>query len=652
MLKGRTTIGRLSARCPAGTEPLVARLRLARLFGGADLAPHGFPPRAVLVIRTVRAGRGVALGSRLLLRPEAEREMREQVSALWRRAARPSGGRIPVWAEAVLFEDEGEWLAALGLAVVRGESGEHWCWRAPPGVETSAAPRQTLVRVWAESPRFIPAAVVRLARWGEAARFLAALAPAEVGVLLRALCSEFDLPQPAPHAQAPRATDVRDATPRKPRRSDTGQHAHDGERDAAPSTDEQDTGSSGRRDADAGRIGSFEEATPPPWGRWLASASVRGEHLSPTAQRLLAYASALFHAPTLARSRDFAEEVFAFTDDGAARRRLAPEDARDDAPRDLPRVRGDEGLGVAVRPSASDFDAADDATCESAAVVKPQRDTTTRRPHGRKDVSVGEPVSRPASRAEAFETHAGVAPSELATDDAPTEDERVAPWANLEGCETRLGGVLFLLNLLRGLRLPECFDEEYRLSEHITGWGLAELLARALLGDACAEFEDDPLWGALAHLDGRKANEPPAPGLRVGSTYRAPARWLKLFAPREDETGVEPSTSLEERFGSFEGLRAHGGARLPADLRRWMGWTFPFVAYALRRSLADVGGAAEDEESVRELLVRRGRLYCTATHVDLVMEASSVSFAARRAGLDASLGWVRDLMRVVAFHFE
>jgi hypothetical protein len=227
-------------------------------------------------------------------------------------------------------------------------------------------------------------------------------------------------------------------------------------------------------------------------------------------------------------------------------------------------------------------------------------------------------------------------------------DERaadVAPWASLEGCETRLGGALFLLNLIGGLGLPECFDEDYRLSEHITGWGLTELLARALLGGACAEFEDDPLWGALAHLDGRVAGEPPAPGLRVGADYRVPARWLKLFAPRDDEEEAELSPA-HERPEAFESLRAYGGAPLPADLRRWMGWTFPFLTYALRRSIA--GG----DEAARELLTRRGRLYCTATHVDLVLEASGVSFAARRAGLDASPGWVRDLMRVVAFHFE
>ncbi|HEY0174210.1 MAG TPA: hypothetical protein VGB98_24555, partial [Pyrinomonadaceae bacterium] len=168
MLKGQTTIGRFSARCPSGTEPIVARLRLARLFGGANLAPHGFPPRAVLVIRSLKSERGVALGGRLLLRPESEREMREQVSLLWARAARPSGGRVPVWAEAVLFEDEGEWLASLGLAVTRGEAAGHWCFRAALGAETVAATRASLVRVWCESPRFLPAALVRLARWGEA----------------------------------------------------------------------------------------------------------------------------------------------------------------------------------------------------------------------------------------------------------------------------------------------------------------------------------------------------------------------------------------------------------------------------------------------------------------------------------------------------
>jgi hypothetical protein len=294
------------------------------------------------------------------------------------------------------------------------------------------------------------------------------------------------------------------------------------------------------------------------------------------------------------------------------------------------------------------------ATDASAAVVSPEPETAARPSRFRRDTSDVGAAARATAVTNLTEPPTEIAPAELADEDAAEPNEDARPWANLEGCETRLGGALFLLNLLRGLQLPECFDEDCRLSEHITGWGLAELLARALLGRACAEFEDDPLWGALAHLDGREAGEPPAPDLRVGSTYRAPSRWLKLFAPREGEEGEEPaSLSLAaEPAEAFEGLRAYGGAPLPADLRRWMSWTFPFLSYALRRSLAGPGEGPGDGEAVRELLVRRGRLYCTATHVDLVLEASAVSFAARRSGLDASPGWVRDLVRVVAFHFE
>jgi len=35
-----------------------------------------------------------------------------------------------------------------------------------------------------------------------------------------------------------------------------------------------------------------------------------------------------------------------------------------------------------------------------------------------------------------------------------------------------------------------------------------------------------------------------------------------------------------------------------------------------------------------------------------LMPLREVSLAVRRAGLDASPGWVRDLVRVVAFHYE
>nr|MDQ5837202.1 hypothetical protein [Acidobacteriota bacterium] len=61
MFTSGTIIGRVTARCPARTEPLAARLRLGQMLGGVDLAPPGFPPQAVLVVRRAAAPARVAL---------------------------------------------------------------------------------------------------------------------------------------------------------------------------------------------------------------------------------------------------------------------------------------------------------------------------------------------------------------------------------------------------------------------------------------------------------------------------------------------------------------------------------------------------------------------------------------------------------------
>lgn len=734
MLRGETTIGKVLARCPAGTEPVRARLRLSHLFAGADLAPRGFPPRAVLVIRRARA----ALGAELSARAALERELREQVSTLWRRAQRPARGRVPPGAEAVLFEDEGEWLAALGLACARREVWSHWCWRGRR--DAAAVPSRALVYEWVESARFIPAALVRLAGWGEAARVLGALQPREAGTLLSALRSEFRLPSPA-RAHAPRDTragtrpDERDEPHVAGRSTADGGHAS-----VAPTRRHGGTaGQDPLHEAPAGRAPAQAPGEArPPWRRWLPPDGGACERLHTTSRSLLSFAAALFHAPTLARSVDFAAEVFAFNEGRDApsespraedTRTHAPRARHADAPRAVERVGADERpRDAALDDAPRDDDAARGASRETSddagvASREPSNDAPipTRQARGGDGAGqAAEPETRRPARGgdEGESKRVGVAQSaDDVEDEHVPEAAAVAPWAGLDGCETRLGGALFLLNLFVGLRLPECFDEEYALSEHITGWGLTELLARALLGEAVNEFEDDPLWGALAHLDGRAAGEPPAAGLRVGHSYRAPARWLKLFAPREGEAawlarvddsalvishaagfpvavlplggrdaaalaaqtadeyraqGLCVSLSLE-RPSSLNGGGAAvvGGVGLPPhaqtwmtyaltdrrayaseELRRWASWTFPFLKYALCRSLADAGAEVSDVGAARELIVRDGRLYCTATHVDLVSGLSGLSFEARRAGLDASPGWVRDLMRVVAFHFE
>ncbi len=93
-----------------------------------------------------------------------------------------------------------------------------------------------------------------------------------------------------------------------------------------------------------------------------------------------------------------------------------------------------------------------------------------------------------------------------------------------------------------------------------------------------------------------------------------------------------------------------GWSALSPALQRWMCWVFPFLHHVLLRALGDEVATSEDLETV--LLRKAGTLYCTATHVDLVMRMDQIALPVRRTGLDGNPGWLSDLMRVVSLHFE
>ena len=89
---------------------------------------------------------------------------------------------------------------------------------------------------------------------------------------------------------------------------------------------------------------------------------------------------------------------------------------------------------------------------------------------------------------------------------------------------------------------------------------------------------------------------------------------------------------------------------LSPSMQRWMCWAFPLLYHVLLRALGEVVATPQD---LKEVMLRKtGTLYCTATHVDLVMGMDQITLPVRQAGLDADPGWLADLMRVVSFHFE
>jgi hypothetical protein len=250
------------------------------------------------------------------------------------------------------------------------------------------------------------------------------------------------------------------------------------------------------------------------------------------------------------------------------------------------------------------------------------------------------------------------------------------------GVETELGGVLFLINAMCSLDLPECFEEGWRLASRVGSWGVLEGLARTLFDPATLP-SDDPIWVALATLSGRR-------GVRLGTgvprgvSYHLPESWaaqlpngdsapaawaaqhdrLRLWSRGGFMLSEEPAVATgsevdraADRYGAEhrpprrpfrDAPLAVAGDTIASGFRRWLLLAVPFLRVRLERALR-----LDSAETVSHtLLRRRGRLYVTATHVDLVMSLDQVSLPVRMARLDRSPGWLGAFGRVVLFHFE
>ena len=651
MFADQTSIGKLVAHCPAQTESVAARLRLSHLLQGTDFTPTGFPPQSILIVRHAFGPRPISLTS-FRLGSKWESEVRENMGRLYRTAVRPVGGIVPAGAQAVLFADIGEWLACLGLAVQARRVEQSWYWRACLRKEAISS-SQTLVRMWTSAPRFVPAAVVHLAEWSCVNAVLELFSPGESNAIFAALADEWSLPKqelsPADpikaEAVAASFLTVERASAFLP--SIDGFTSHRQAKLAKREAAEEGNSSSSRIDSEDG---AEQEA---PWLRWLPSLERSCETLPLETQRLLAIAVALFHAPALARSTAFAAKVT---------RRL---------------------FAIAQRQAVAPLN-----TSPSPAVAVPV-------PRVNVDERVGPTTVQKFS--EDSPPRIGKITSNDARATAERETEPLRFWRNLSGYQTRIGGVLFLLNLLQQTRLPECFDEELDLSRHLSQWSLLELLGKALLGPSAEDFHDDPLWTILQLLDGRAPGDVPGASLPELDEYRMPAEWLKHFVDPDEPLCVESSAGrlrLYHRSGEFtvvdcaldemnvaeraaselerfwsQGvaveLEEHGSideelsesflhrlrglaewSSMSHAMRRWLCWTFPFLNYVLVRALA------EDEDLGQLLLQKTGTLYCTTTHVDLVMQLDQIALPVRRASLDADPGWLPNLARVVSFHFE
>jgi hypothetical protein len=152
----------------------------------ADVVPAGLPRSAVLCIRRVSISEPRASTS--ARRTRWDESARAAIEALVSRAVRPARGFVPAGAEAVLFLDRSELLAALAHDWCEGRVGVCWWWRA---MFPSGAVAATVLRTWHDAPEHIAAAVHIAAAWGTVVPFISRLHDAEARALTARLAWRF-----------------------------------------------------------------------------------------------------------------------------------------------------------------------------------------------------------------------------------------------------------------------------------------------------------------------------------------------------------------------------------------------------------------------------------------------------------------------------
>jgi len=650
----------------------VARLRLSHLLASASLNPPGMPPSAILLVRTMAdplPGRITkAFAPAALAGAEWERAAQNSLGEFHRSAARPMWGPVPSNAAAVLFADYGELLACLARDLASG-TALGWWWqsilrRIPVRLPGSWS------AVWAEEPLYIPAALEYLDARRQAVQVLERIAPVQAWNLLTILLRVFELPGLMIPRVPTGATEpepvVSWTTSMEPR----VEYAAEIVRAAA-------------QPAGAAAIAPF------PWEPYVPRASTP-EELGYERQALLGIGLLLRRVPHVAFTPAFALRFRAWVRAAESGGRALEADS---SPPHVPSgnppsgdLNGEKAPWEALParlpgslipadgqlPAPGEFDqtggrrrdsAPADTTVEATDRVQPNRvfahaETTNLPPNQAqvRDATPAEATGRATDR---------ITPNQAQVEDATAETVQSTLARDPEAGElTRAGGILYLIHFLRQAQLLRHFDTG------LGGWALLELLARCLL-DQAPNLADDPIWASLARLDGRDARTPPGSGFRPRRTYEAPASWVEgVVGPsrfaRFRSRGMEIWTG--EGFlvlDSQDGGRPSGAPeRLPSarrrelrplarvrpvslsvspELRRFLHFVLPYARWRLDGALQ---GAR-----LSDALLRAGKLYVTATHVDLVMPLREISVPVRMAGLDANPGWIPELGRIVNFHF-
>jgi hypothetical protein len=569
----KTFVSRLRIRRSGGLDPLTARLRVASLFQAADVQPASLSPAAIVCIRRLNDPRprtvSLARGNSHLP-PEWQESVRGTIEQLVRRAPYPAREFVAANEPCVIFADRAELLAALADDWCEHRATSRWWWQS---LFKEAINSGTLVKLWQQSPEYVPGALEHLARRARATRLAAALSEDAARAILQSLTRRFALskleaaifhtPQPAPHER--REVPLEESPPESLLSGVAQETSHT---------------ASGKLEA--------------PWQGFVPESQTNDLPL--LQQCLLGVGLVLQRAPALARSISFAHRVNTwitareFSDQPANAR--ASSASRTKEPHDASMRRIDsltEPLAASTRdalearedsraPSpvsklmspASNLDAAQNSHAPevSDAVIDPLKLEDAQTPAPLPRASSAQDAARAerddaaqvaasdaglsaraceigdggagevefeiedgerAQSAQATDTRvelqeAGEASAFVAQNEATAETHP----ALVAHIETRYGGLFHLINLALFLELYGDFTSPSEPGIALPIWDFVALLGRRLGG---AGVETDPVWPLLAELAGRGAGQLAGEDFAPPDEWRVPVAWLRMFPP-------------------------------------------------------------------------------------------------------------------------
>ncbi|MBV8899869.1 MAG: hypothetical protein JOY92_07130 [Verrucomicrobia bacterium] len=545
--------------------------------------------------------------------PEWERAAESSLDRFYRSAVRPAAGPVSLSAEAVWFEDYAEMLACLARDFAAGRT-LGWWWRAILGRTPMQMP-DTWLAASAEEPLHVPAAIEQLQEWSEITRVLCTLTREQALALIKTVVRVNELEG---LLGAPIVSTAEFSSNCSPARSEAATHGN----------------AAGFPDA----IGKPRNGAAVPWHRYLPAdmvpAALPKEH-----RALLAICLLIRRWPGVITSTPFVRnfQTWWYNESPGSNAPVKIESPID-------RLLSAQEDGTSSQQIGSGIDDEVSKTIPPAV------------PNGIQPLKSAPLAPEPGIAGSASAPQ----PDRIRAEKADGEPQQRA---NAEekgtGEFTLAGGVLYLVHFLRASGLIRHFDTG------LSGWALLNLLGRCLLERDFVRVSQDPLWQALARLDGRDPQTPPGAGFVSSSRYHAPESWLAgletdfiplvRFRSRGCETWHPEGFLIadEPDFDSIRHLRFRRcrnavhirleGIRVSRGLRRFLHFVVPYARWRLGCSLGDT--------ALRDVLLRKGKLFITRTHVDLVMNMDQISVPARFAGLDANPGWVPDLGRVLNFHF-